>query len=71
MHTFKFTTGMWNVEARLEDAGDRKRIAMVSARTNEGRSAASRHILVFEHDPGCDEIEEAKTHTERVLNEWH
>ena len=72
MHTFEYTVGMWNVQTSLEDAGDSKRLAIISARTGKAPDAmTSRHIVVFEHDPECDDIEEAKTHTERALNGWH
>jgi hypothetical protein len=72
MHTFKHTIGIWNVETSLEDAGDSKRLAIISAHLSKERSqASSRHTLVFHHDSGCDDIEEAKMHAERILKEGH
>lgn len=70
MHRFEYTTGIWRVETRLQDAGNSKRLAMISACPANGKNThASKHTLVFDHLPGCDEVEEAKMHTRRVLDD--
>lgn len=72
MQTFKYTSGMWRVEAKLEDAGGSKRLAIISALAGNGKGEiATRHTLVFDHTPGCDEIEEAKSHAQRILMNSH
>lgn len=72
MHTFNYTSGIWRVEAKLGDAGDRKRLAIISALAGEGDDEIiAKHTLVFDHIPGCDEIEETKSHAERLLMKTH
>lgn len=72
MQTFKYTSGMWQVEAKLENAGDTKRLAIISALAGNGSgSIATKHTVVFEHTPGFDEIEEAKAHAQRILMYSH
>lgn len=68
MHTFHCTPGIWRVEAKLGNAGDSKRLAVISALAGEGDDEiTAKHTLVFDHVPGCDEIEETKAYAERLL----
>jgi hypothetical protein len=72
MHIFKYTSGIWRVEARLENAGSSKRLAIISALAENGKSEIeAKHTFVFDHIPGCDEIEEAKSHAQRLLMNSH
>jgi hypothetical protein len=72
MHTFKYTSGMWKIEAKLENVGDSKRLAIISALAgNVEDGIETKHTVVFDHVPGCDEIEEAKAHTQRILMKGH
>lgn len=72
MQTLKYTSGKWKIEARVQDAGDNKRLAVISALTDEGNvSPESRHTVVFDHIPGCDEVEEMKAQIDRALIRSH
>ena len=60
------------MEAKLDDAGDSKRLAIISALAGEGADEIiARHTLIFDHIPGCDEIEETKAYAERLLMKTH
>jgi hypothetical protein len=72
MQTIKYESGIWRIEARLQDVDDSKRMAIVSAVAGEGDDAIeSKHTVVFGHIPGCDEIEEAKTFASQVVMRGH
>lgn len=72
MHTFNYTSGIWKVEAKLGDAGDSKRLAIISALAGEGDDEIiAKYTLVFDHVTGCDEIEETNTYAERLLMKTH
>jgi hypothetical protein len=72
MQTLKYKSGMWNVEATLQDVDDNKRLATVFAMAGEGEEAmSSQHTIVFEHASHRDEIEEVKAHILRVLVNSH
>jgi ureidoglycolate hydrolase len=72
MQTINYKMGMWHVVATLQDVDDSKRIAVISATLGEGEEAVkSKHTVVFEHVPGCDEIEEAKAFVSQALLRSH
>lgn len=60
------------VEAILYTLSDKSRMAIISAVAGHGESAIhSKHTVVFDHALGCDEVEEAKGLTQRVLSHSH
>jgi hypothetical protein len=62
--------GMWEVEARMENVGEDKVVAVISAVADRGDSdKESKHVVVFDHIKGCDQVEEAKEVMQRVLRE--
>lgn len=68
MQTLRYKTGIWNVEAQLQQVDENKRLAVISAMAGEGKDAMqSKHTVVFEHTPGCDELEETKAYAQRIL----
>lgn len=72
MHTFNYTSGIWRVEAKIGDAGDSKRLAVISALAGEGNSEIiAKHTLVFDHVPGFDEVAETKAYADRLLMKTH
>lgn len=72
MQTINYNYGIWNIEARVQKIDDRTRLAMVSAIAGTGDAAIeSKHTVVFEHMPGCDEADEAKLHSLRVMTGAH
>jgi hypothetical protein len=72
MQTIKYTSGIWNIETTVQKIDDRNRLAMVSAMAGTGDAAIeSKHTVVFEHVPGCDEADEAKIQTLRVMTGAH
>ncbi len=69
MQTIKYVTGIWNIEAKIQKAGHRNRLAIISAMTGTGNEAIeSKHTVVFEHMQGCDEAAEAKKHVQRAVS---
>lgn len=63
MQTIYYTSGIWNIEARVQDAANSHRLSMISAMEDQGdRVVVSTHTVLFEHIEGCDEVEEAKMH---------
>lgn len=72
MQTIKYESGIWRIEAKLLDVDDSKRMAIVFAVAGEGKDAIeSKHTVVFEHLPGCDEIEEANAFTSQAVMRGH
>ena len=72
MQTIKYTSGIWNIEATIQKAGDSIRLAIISAMAGKGKDAIeSKHTVVFEHVQGCDEIAEAKAHVQRIVANAH
>ena len=72
MQTIKYTSGIWNVEAQVQEVGESNRLAIISAMAGKGKDTIeSKHTVVFEHVPGCDELDEAKAHTMRVVMNAH
>ena len=72
MQTIKHTSGIWNIEATIQKTGDSNRLAIISAMAGTGEEvAASKHTVVFEHMPGCDEVAEAKACMQRVISNGH
>ncbi len=72
MQTIHYTSGIWNIQAQVQDAGDSNRLAIISAMAGEGDGAiVSKHTVVFEHIEGCDEADEARTHALRVVVNGH
>lgn len=72
MQTLKYESGMWNVEATLQDVDDGKRLATVFAMAGEGEEAmTSKHTIVFEHASHRDAIEEVKAQIQKVLMNSH
>ena len=70
MQTLRFESGMWRIEATLQDVDDSKRMAIIYAVAGEGEEAIeSKHTAVFEHSPGCDEFEEAKALVRQVVTQ--
>jgi hypothetical protein len=68
MQTIKYAAGIWNIEATIQKAGDRNRLAVISAMAGKGNEAIeSKHTVVFEHMHGCDEVAEAKACVRRLL----
>jgi hypothetical protein len=60
------------VEAILYTLSDTSRMAIISAVAGKGAGAIrSTHTVVFDHAPGCDDVEEAKGLTQRVLSHSH
>jgi hypothetical protein len=56
----------------VEDVGDSKLMAVISAMAGHGNNAIeSRHTVVFDHMQGCDRVEETKEMMKRVLKEAH
>jgi hypothetical protein len=72
MQTINCNIGIWKDEAKIKDVDDSKLLVIVSALLDEGDPATeSRHVLVFDHTPGCDRTKEAKDVMERVLRTAH
>ncbi len=72
MKFVKYDVGIWKAEASVEDVGDNKRLATISAVAGEkGQAAESKHTVVFDHVQGNDEIEEVKMIMARVLSASH
>ncbi len=72
MQTIKFTSGIWNIEAKVQNIGDSIRLAIISAVAGKGEEAIeSKHTVVFEHMPGSDEISEAKACMQQVVLNGH
>ena len=72
MQTIRYESGIWNIEARIQKAGDSTRVAVISAMAGTGGEAIeSKHTVVFEHVPGCDEVAEAKAYVQRVVQKGH
>ncbi|MGV3741678.1 MAG: hypothetical protein ACO1NO_05165 [Burkholderiaceae bacterium] len=68
MQTIKYESGIWNIEARIQNAGRSTKVAVISAMMGTGDEAIeSKHTVVFEHTPGCDEVAEAKACVQRVV----
>lgn len=62
MQTFTCNINGWNVEARVDEMAQQKLLAIVSARPcNDLAAVASSHVVVCDHEPGHDEVEEVKT----------
>jgi hypothetical protein len=72
MQTIKYTSGIWDIEAKIQDIGDNNRLAIVSAIAGEGEmKTESKHTIVFEHISGCDEVDEAKVLASQVITRAH
>lgn len=72
MQTIKYTSGIWDIETKIQKIGDLSRLAIVSAIAGTGdETIESKHTVVFEHTPGCDEADEAKALTLRVMMNAH
>lgn len=72
MQTIEYELGIWRIAATLQDVDDSKRMAIVSAVAGEGDEAIeSKHTVVYEHVPGCDEVEEAKTFASQAVMRSH
>jgi hypothetical protein len=72
MQTIKHTSGIWNIEAKIQKIGDSNRLAIISAMAGTGEETIeSKHTVVFEHLPGCDEVAEAKACMQRVVLNGH
>jgi hypothetical protein len=72
MQVVKCGIGMWNVEAKLEDMNDSKRMAIISAMAELDRGPIeSKHVVVFDHIQGCDDAEETKAVMNRILRKAH
>jgi hypothetical protein len=72
MQTIRYSSGIWNIETKVQEVGEKNRLAIISAMAKSGEGTVeSKHTVVFEHIPGVDEVDEAKAHSLRVLMNTH
>lgn len=70
MQTLECHIGPWRARGRIQPADDGKLLAVVSAIDSRGgKSAESRHTIVFEGRPGQDGAEQTRRLLERILLE--
>lgn len=67
--TLNCRVGNWRAEAQVQEIETGKLMAVISVRDESGRMAAdSKHTVVFEHQAGCDSLEETKSLVQRLLH---
>lgn len=72
MQTITCDVGMWKAKACVEEVGDSKWMAVISATAGEEDKAIElRHTVVFERVKGTDMTEEIKALINKVLAHCH
>ena len=72
MQTITCDVGIWRAQARVNEVGECKWMAVISATAGErDKAIESRHTVVFEHAKGIDATEEIKALIRQVLTHSH
>jgi hypothetical protein len=70
MQFLECTIGTWTAQARIQDADNGKVMAVISAcNKRSGNPTESKHTVVFDHQPGCDKLEETRILLQKILQD--
>jgi hypothetical protein len=68
MQTFSYTIGSWHAEAKLQEVGEGKLMAIISVSDKKDTAATgSKHTVVFDHQRGKDKNEETEVLVRRLI----
>ncbi len=68
MQFLECNIGTWKAQARIQEIDSGKIMAVISTRDRSNANAIqSRHTLVFDHQPGSDQVEETKIQLQKIL----